>query len=148
MRVLVALVTLLFAALAAAENPECRYVQTTFPTCNTTCTATCTEPVCTTVCVQNECTAKPRCEHDCTGAVYDNTTCPDCPLACEPLACHVEDDCTPNCDLGNCSWACKPVASTLCRYPRFELQCDPTYCEETAGASLPLIASLLLALLA
>lgn len=132
-----------FLAVAWAGNPVCRFVQTTFPTCNTTCVASCTEPVCETVCVTNECSSKSKCEHNCTGAVYDNVTCPSCPLVCEPLICHPEDNCEPQCVMGNCSWACTKTRNALCRYPEFEEVCEPTYCVSSAAALVMLTSTFL-----
>ena len=132
-----------FLAVASGQTPLCRFVQTTFPTCNTTCVATCTAPVCVTVCATNDCSSKSKCTHNCTGAVYDNVTCPSCPLVCDPLVCHPEDNCEPDCVLGNCSWACTKTRSSLCQYPRFEEVCDPTQCVASASALAVMTLSML-----
>lgn len=141
MRWLVVIVCLSLFARAEVVTPVCRYLQTTFPNCSTTCVASCLKPTCTSVCESNECSYTPRCKYDCSTAVYDNTTCPNCDLVCADLVCNEEDNCSPSCDQ-NCTWACDAVE---CAYPQFEKFCDATYC---GTANSLLLAPILLLLFA
>lgn len=125
----------------ATANPLCRYVQTTFPTCNTTCYASCTSANCTVACDTGECTASVYRSYNCSDVVYDNTTCPACLAVDRPLACPVENNCVPVCAAASCSWACEPMRSSLCKYPDFELVCESTYCSHATLLTLGVLSA-------
>lgn len=134
------LIGLSLVTVTLATTPVCGFVQTTFPNCSTVCTASCQAANCTTSCASGTCSVVPKCTYDCSMANYTGSTCPNCTLAPCPLNCPPADNCTAVCAPKNCSWSCVPTSASRCEYPRFELQCQTTFC---ATASTIMWASIL-----
>jgi len=141
---LLTIVAACLLALVNAQPPNCTWEILTIPQCPMVCTPICLDANCSVSCVSSTCTATPNCEANCTGSVYDNSTCPTCQPLCETLPCEV--DCTITCQPLNCSWDCIFPRNAACGYPTFELSCPPIACE-SAGSQLQTLMALFVMLI-
>ncbi len=118
--------------LAQSAAPKCSWMCDD-PVCEAVCKPVCQQPSC--VFSLASCPLPPSCAADCTNAVYDGLTCPECATRCAPSTCA---NASIACEPPQCSWDC--VKPKTCRRPVCELSCEKPTCSSNTTHPEPVYA--------